>query len=383
MWPPWWRRTVARGKTKPRSARTGKRGKSGGWRRVAIGLGILLLLLLVPAGQLAWSWWKLQQPYKGYAEPEKLVTVKPGTAASQVLLNLEKEGVLADGKLARTYLIYFLGDPKIQAGEYLFRGHLTTSQVLRMLVRGQVVSRFVTIVEGLTLEEIADQLAGLGRREVFLDLMRSPRLISDFDPDAPDLEGYLFPETYNFASGTSEREIVEAFVHTFRRRFERDVRPLLANGPPGRSVRQVVTLASIVEKEAKIPSERPLIAAVYRNRLAKGIGLAADPTVIYALKRLGRWHGNLRREDLRMDSPYNTYRWAGLPPGPICSPGLASLVAAAQPADVPYLYFVGRNDGTHVFAETLAEHNRNVEIWQRQYWRNRWAAERRQRGGGR
>jgi len=374
---------VARGKTKPRSARTGKRGKSGGWRRVAIGLGILLLLLLVPAGQLAWSWWKLQQPYKGYAEPEKLVTVKPGTAASQVLLNLEKEGVLADGKLARTYLIYFLGDPKIQAGEYLFRGHLTTSQVLRMLVRGQVVSRFVTIVEGLTLEEIADQLAGLGRREVFLDLMRSPRLISDFDPDAPDLEGYLFPETYNFASGTSEREIVEAFVHTFRRRFERDVRPLLANGPPGRSVRQVVTLASIVEKEAKIPSERPLIAAVYRNRLAKGIGLAADPTVIYALKRLGRWHGNLRREDLRMDSPYNTYRWAGLPPGPICSPGLASLVAAAQPADVPYLYFVGRNDGTHVFAETLAEHNRNVEIWQRQYWRNRWAAERRQRGGGR
>jgi len=376
---------VARGKTKPRSARTGKRGKSGGWRRVAIGLGILLLLLLVPAGQLAWSWWKLQQPYKGYAEPEKLVTVKPGTAASQVLLNLEKEGVLADGKLARTYLIYFLGDPKIQAGEYLFRGHLTTSQVLRMLVRGQVVSRFVTIVEGLTLEEIADQLAreGLGRREVFLDLMRAPRLISDFDPDAPDLEGYLFPETYNFASGTSEREIVEAFVHTFRRRFERDVRPLLANGPPGRSVRQVVTLASIVEKEAKIPSERPLIAAVYRNRLAKGIGLAADPTVIYALKRLGRWHGNLRREDLRMDSPYNTYRWAGLPPGPICSPGLASLVAAAQPADVPYLYFVGRNDGTHVFAETLAEHNRNVEIWQRQYWRNRWAAERRQRGGGR
>ena len=374
---------MARGKTKPRSARTGKRGKSGGWRRVAIGLGILLLLLLVPAGQLAWSWWKLQQPYKGYAEPEKLVTVKPGTAASQVLLNLEKEGVLADGKLARTYLIYFLGDPKIQAGEYLFRGHLTTSQVLRMLVRGQVVSRFVTIVEGLTLEEIADQLAGLGRREVFLDLMRSPRLISDFDPDAPDLEGYLFPETYNFASGTSEREIVEAFVHTFRRRFERDVRPLLANGPPGRSVRQVVTLASIVEKEAKIPSERPLIAAVYRNRLAKGIGLAADPTVIYALKRLGRWHGNLRREDLRMDSPYNTYRWAGLPPGPICSPGLASLVAAAQPADVPYLYFVGRNDGTHVFAETLAEHNRNVEIWQRQYWRNRWAAERRQRGGGR
>lgn len=375
---------MARGKSKSRGSTGRRRKRGGGWRRVAVGLGVLLLLLMVPAGQMAWSWWKLQRPYKGYPGPEKTVTVEPGSGASQILQTLEKEGVLADAKLARTYLIYFMGDPKIQAGEYLFRGPLTTSQVLRMLVRGEVVSRFVTIIEGLTLEEIAAQLARerFGRREVFLDLMRSPRLIADFDPDAPDLEGYLFPETYSFASGISEREIVEALIRTFRQRFEREVRPLLEKGSPGRSVRQVVTLASIVEKEAKVGSERPLIAAVYRNRLEKKIGLAADPTVIYALKRLGRWHGNLRREDLRMDSPYNTYRWAGLPPGPICSPGLASLIAAADPADVPYLYFVGRNDGTHVFAETLAEHNRNVEIWQRQYWRNRWAEERRQRQGG-
>ena len=375
---------MARGKPRGRSTKPRARhGKSGGWRRVAVGLGVLLLLLMVPAGQLAWSWWKLQRPYKGYPEPEKLVTVNPGTGASQVLQTLEKAGVLADAKLARTYLIYFMGDPKVQAGEYLFRGPLTTSQVLRMLVRGEVVSRFVTVVEGLTLEEIADQLARerFGRREVFLDLMRTPRLIADLDPDATDLEGYLFPETYNFASGIGEREIVETLVRTFRQRFEREVRPFLAKGPPERTVRQVVTLASIVEKEAKIRSERPLIAAVYRNRLEKGIGLAADPTVIYALKRVGRWNGNLRREDLRMDSPYNTYRWAGLPPGPICSPGLASLAAAAAPADVPYLYFVGRNDGTHAFATTLEQHNRNVEIWQRQYWRDRWAAERRQRQG--
>ncbi len=377
---------MARGKASTGKAK--RPGKRGGWRRIAVGLGILLLLLLVPAGQLAWSWWKLQRPYKGYPEAEKLVTVEPGTSASQILQNLEKEGVLADANLARTYFIYFLREPAIQAGEYLFKGPLTTSQVLRMLVRGQVVSRFVTLIEGLTLEEIADQLARerFGRREVFLDLMRSPRRIADLDPNAPDLEGYLFPETYSFASGTGEREIVETLVRTFRRRWERDVRPLLAGGPPGRSVRQVVTLASIVEKEARIDSERPLIAAVYSNRLAEGIGLAADPTVIYVLKRLGRWSGNLRREDLRLDSPYNTYRWAGLPPGPICSPGLASLKAAADPEDVPFLYFVGRNDGTHVFAETLQEHNRNVEIWQRQYWRKRWAAERRQRqerSGGR
>jgi peptidoglycan lytic transglycosylase G len=382
---------VARGKATGRGTKPhGRRGKAGGgWRRIAIGLGILLLLLLVPAGQMAWSWWKLQRPYKGYTGAEKLVSVEPGSGASQILQALEGEGVLADAQLARTYLIYFMGDPKVQAGEYLFRGPLTTSQVLDMLVRGDVVTRFVTIVEGLALEEIAEQLARerFGRREVFLDLMRSPRLIADLDPDAPDLEGYLFPETYSFASGTGEREIVETLVRTFRRRFEREVQPRMAAGPPGRTVRQVVTLASIVEKEARVPTERPLIAAVYNNRLERGIGLAADPTVIYALKRLGRWNGNLRREDLRMDSRYNTYRWAGLPPGPICSPGLASLTAAADPAEVPYLYFVGRNDGTHVFAETLEEHNRNVETWQRRYWRHRWAQERRERqgpsGGGR
>jgi UPF0755 protein len=342
-------------------------------------MAVLLLLLLIPAGMVAWSWWKLQRPYKGYPEPERQVTIAPGTSATQTLVNLQQEGVLADARLARFYLIYSMRDPKIQAGEYLFRGPLTTPQVLHMLVRGQTLTHSFTLVEGMTLEETAEQLAqqGFGRRETFLDLMRSPQRIADLDPGAFDLEGYLFPETYSFAARTSEQEIVDMLVRTFRRRFEKDVRPLLAQGPPGRTgrdIRQVVTLASIVEKEAKASSERPLIAAVYQNRVQKKIGLAADPTVIYALKKMGRWDGNLRRDDLRMDSPYNTYRWAGLPPGPICSPGLASLKAAAVPANVPYLYFVSRNDGTHVFAETLAEHNRNVEIWQRQYWRDRRAA---------
>lgn len=362
---------MARGKT---GARDGKRN---GGRR---GLGLfILLLILVPAGWLAWSAWSLQRPFKGYPEAERLVTVTPGSGAGKVLDHLAREGVLENGKLARLYLVA-KGTPKLQAGTYRFHGMMTTPQVLGMLVRGQTVSRFVTIIEGLTAEEIADQLARgkFGRREAFLAAMRSPRLIADLDPSAPDLEGYLFPETYNFAAGTSEAEIVGTLVKTFRRRFERDVRPVLARGPAGRGVRQVVTLASIVEKEAKMPNERPLIAAVYQNRLDRKIGLAADPTIIFAMKRLGRWNGNLRREDLRMDSPYNTYRFAGLPPGPICSPGLASLVAAAAPADVPYLYFVGRNDGTHVFARTLEEHNRNVNLWQKKFWRDRWAAERRE-----
>ncbi|HBL27895.1 MAG TPA: endolytic transglycosylase MltG [Acidobacteria bacterium] len=361
-------------------ARASKRGGKGGFRNVLLGLMVLLLLLAVPAAFAGWSWWKLQRPYKGYPDAERQVSIEPGTGANQILQILQKEGVLADAKLARFYLVYFMGDPALQAGDYSFRGPLSTPDVLTKLTRGQVVTASVTLIEGLTLEEAAERLeqAGLGEREVFLDLMRSPELIADLDPEAPDLEGYLFPETYSFARHTDEQTVVSTLVKTFRQRWEKSIRPLGGDSPQ-RSLREIVTLASIVEKEAQVASERPLIAGVYLNRVRGRIGLMADPTVIYALKRLGRWNGNIRRSDLQVDSPYNTYRYAGLPPGPICSPGQASLEAAADPADVPYLYFVSRNDGTHVFASTLQEHNRNVEIWQRQYWRDRRARERRER----
>lgn len=372
---------MARGSKK--GAASPKR-EGGTFRRVLLGLMVLLILLMVPAAFAGWSWWKLQRPFKGYPDADRQVSIAPGTSVIQILQTLQKEGVLADANLARFYLVYYMGDPALQAGDYNFRGPLSTPNVLEKLVRGQVVTDSVTLIEGLTLEEIADRLeqAGLGRREVFLDLMRSPELIADLDPEAPDLEGYLFPETYSFARHSDEQTVVATLVKTFRQRYEKQVRPLMdrPGSGPSRSLRQVVTLASIVEKEARVPSERPLIAGVYANRVQRGIGLMADPTVIYALKRIGQWNGNIRRSDLRVDSPYNTYRYAGLPPGPICSPGLASLEAAADPANVPYLYFVSRNDGTHVFSSTLQEHNRNVELWQRQYWRDRRARERREAG---
>jgi peptidoglycan lytic transglycosylase G len=330
------------------------------------------------AGALAAYGWWLSQPYKGYAGAEKLVDVAPGTGAARILGQLGREGVLADPRVTRAYLVYVLHDPPLQAGEYRFAGPMTFREVLRKLIRGDVVSRTVTVVEGFSLEEIAGQLAGAGagRRDVFLQLMRSPAPIADLDPAATDLEGYLFPETYRFRLGTPEAEIVATLVKTFRSRFERHVRPLMAGSPA--SVREVVTLASIVEKEARAPAERPIIAGVYSNRLRRRMGLDADPTVIFALRRLGRWDGSIHHEDLRVDSPYNTYRYAGLPPGPICSSGLPSLQAAARPAEVPYLYFVSRNDGTHVFASTLEEQNRNVDVWQRRYWRERRARERAQ-----
>lgn len=350
-------------------------------KRVLVVLAVLVVLGLAAAGAAAWwAWGQVDSPYRGFAGDAAMVVVEPGTPSVHILDQLERRGVIVDSRLARLYMKLVLGDPPLQAGEYRFEGAAPLPQVLDKLVRGDVVDHAVTIVEGLTLEETAEALAdaGFGEHDALLAAMRDPAPIADLDPEAETLEGYLFPSTYRFRRGTSEEEVVHTMVATFRRAWENEIEPLLAElereagggEGPRRSVRELVTLASLVEKEAKIEEERPQIAAVYANRLEVGMGLYADPTVIFALKQEGRWDGNIRREDLRMDSPYNTYRHAGLPPGPIASPGLASLKAAARPADITSLYFVSRNDGSHVFADTLAEHNRNVDRWQRRYWRD-------------
>ena len=349
-------------------------------RRV-LALGLLTLVLGIAAGG-ALVWWALTTLERPYGEDghEVLLTVPPGERATRILERLESAGVLANATLARLYLVHVLDDPPLKAGEYRFVLPLSTAQALDKLIRGEVITLRVTLIEGLTLDESAAALAeaGFGERERFSEAMSRPDPISDLDPAATDLEGYLFPDTYAFARGTSESAIVATLVETFRRRVA-ELEPRLGPEP---DMRRLVTLASIVEKEALLDEERPVIAGVYTNRLDRGMALGADPTVIYALKRRAEWDGNLRRPHLKLDSPFNTYVNAGLPPGPICSPGLASLVAAADPAEVPYLYFVSRNDGSHVFARTLSEHNRNVERWQRQYWRERWAQERRQTAGG-
>jgi len=350
--------------------------------RVALLWGALAIVTLlgVAAALGSWAWRTIHEPYQGYSADEVLIDVPRGTDAATILESLKTAGVLANADLARLFLIHKMGNPFLQAGEYRFRGPLTIPEVLAKLVQGEIVTYPVTVIEGLSLEETAAALAsaGLGDLEIFAAAMRTADQIADLDPAATDLEGYLFPDTYHFAKGTTEEQIVTTMVNTFRRLFEESVTPL-RQPDDERSLRAMVTLASIVEKEAQLDEERAVIAGVYAHRLRRRMPLQADPTVIYALTLAGAYDGNLRRDDLSFDSPYNTYAYPGLPPGPIASPGLASLQAAASPAEVPYLYFGSCNDGTHVFAETLREHNRNVNEWQKVYWRKKWAEERRQK----
>ena len=346
--------------------RRGRRRRLLPWLAVGA-VAVLAALAAAAAGLVAWAERELERPL-GSDNVE--LAIERGAPLASILDQLSAAEVIGDPLLARLYLDYRRPGDVLQAGEYRFEQPMSTVEALDRVIRGDVVTYPVTVIEGLTLRETAEHLAaeGFGDLDAFLQAMSSPAPISDLDPAAESLEGYLFPDTYAFPRGTGETEIVEAMVRNFRRRVEDH---LDAAAGHGLDPRGLVTLASIVEKEAGAIEERPLVSAVFHNRLERGIGLYADPTIIYALKLAGTWDGNLRRRDLELDSPYNTYVHPGLPPGPICSPGEHSLRAAARPADVPYLYFVSRNDGTHVFAETLAEHNRNVARWQVRYWRER------------
>lgn len=257
----------------------------------------------------------------------------------------------------------------LKAGVYEFSGPMAAVDIIEKLVKGDVILKSITIREGLDRFAVAKLFAaeGLGTEEQWKKATDDPELIRDIAPEADSLEGYLFPDTYKFDPGTPATTIARAMVANFRKNFGDELGYITT----GLNVHQTVTLASIVETEAQLPQERPVVASVYFNRIGKRMLLGADPTVIYAMKLANRWNGNIRKGDLQIDSPYNTYRTPGLPPGPIANPGVAALRAAAAPAKTPYLYFVARNDGSHVFATNLDEHNRNVEQFQRQYFRDK------------
>ena len=323
-----------------------------------------VVLLLGVAALGAWIYVTLETPYKGYDAAEQFVEIPAGTGSTTMGKRLADAGVIRSPTSFRLAVWLRGSGRRLQAGEYRFDRPMTTAQVVDKIARGDVFVRAITFREGLTNREMAAlfESAGFGSAADFLAAARRGSLINDVDPKAKDLEGYLFPDTYTMPRRATAEQLVERMVNRFRKAFTAELRTQAeANGF---DVRELVTLASLVEKETGKPEERPIVAGVYRNRLQMRMPLQCDPTVIYAMMLAGRYDGNIRRDDLQMDSPYNTYRYPGLPPGPIAAPGEASLRAAAAPASVPYVYFVSRNDGSHVFATTLEEHNRNVATYQ-------------------
>jgi UPF0755 protein len=341
-------------------------------RRILAATAVILLLLAGGAWvSLRWLDAKSHEAYRGAGPDVRLVDLEPGLGVTAIGRRLAEAGVVPDVWLFRWEVWRRDATRRLQAGEYRFDRPLSVAEVVDKLARGDVQLWPVTFPEGLTIGAMSEvfERTGLGPAASFVEAAGRADLVRDLDPDATDLEGYLFPDTYAVPRGTPAVRLVEIMVARFREAF----------GPPlqaeaageGLTARQVVTLASLVEKETARAEERPLVAAVYRNRLRRHMLLQCDPTLIYALERTGRYDGNLRREDKAFDSPYNTYRYPGLPPGPIAAPGRASLEAAVRPADVGYLYFVSRNDGSHVFSSTLQEHNANVRRFQIRYFRER------------
>jgi UPF0755 protein len=313
------------------------------------------------------GWWaraRYYTPYRGFVPEEVFVDLPAGTSVSAIASRLAAAGVLADPLTFRIGARLTGADRRMQAGEYRFAGPASPAEVAARLVSGDVYTRNLTFPEGLTTVEMAEvfERSGLGSSREFVLAARDGSLVAPHDPGARSLEGYLFPDTYAMPRTAAADDVVRAMLAGFDRAFDADLRAEAT--ARGMTTRAVVTLASLIEKETARPEERAIVSAVYHNRLKIKMPLQCDPTVIYALMLAGRWNGNLRKVDLQMKSPYNTYVVAGLPPGPIASPGRASLEAAVRPAAVDYLYFVSRNDGSHVFARTLAEHNRNVQEYQ-------------------
>ena len=312
-----------------------------------------------------------QAPFKGFSGDEIFVAVATGETSRAIAQSLQGNGVIKDAGLFLVLLKLRGKAGHLQAGEYRFTEAESLLEVIDRLVAGDVFYRSVTIPEGLTLWETADLLSqrGIGDGEALRAAFRRGARVASLDPRAGDLEGYLFPETYRFVRNPTPDEVADALVSRFASVFDEERRARARE--LGLDVRDVVTLASVVEKETGLDDERPLIASVFWNRLRRRMPLQSDPTIIYDLKRRGVFDGNIRRRDLKLDSPYNTYRQAGLPPGPIASPGTGAIDAVLHPAESDFLYFVSRNDGSHHFSGSLPEHNAAVRRFQIDHARKR------------
>jgi UPF0755 protein len=316
---------------------------------------LLVLIAVLGAGGLYYS---LGLPYSSYRN-EAFVTIPPHTGTREIAKLLHSAGVvrsewqfLAARALDRRSIL--------QAGEYRFDRPLSTWDVFNKIARGDVFFYELRVPEGSNMFDIAAAVEKLGfiKKEEFLAVARDPSLIRDLAPEAPTLEGYLFPSTYHVVRHTTARQVAREMTTQFRKAWDEV-------GGTNTNVNRLVTLASLVEKETAVPGERPAVASVYSNRLGMGMKLDCDPTTIYAALLEGRYRGTIYRSDLESANPYNTYRSPGLPPGPIANPGVASLKAALKPAETRYIYFVAKPDGSgaHAFSETLEEHNAAVRAY--------------------
>jgi peptidoglycan lytic transglycosylase G len=327
---------------------------------------LLWLILIGILGAGSWFAWAVLTP----VEPsgQTFVMLRPGYSSRRIATELQGAGIIRS-KEAFILWHYFRRRRSLKAGEYLFDKPSNIIDIQKRLRRGDVYFHTVVVPEGYTMFDIARAVAdaGLGSAEDFLKVAQSDTaLIADLDPKARSLEGYLFPETYEFSRLMTMHEMAAAMVKQFRQVASQSgmlpspvlgMQEAVAASLP---LHELVTMASIVEKETSVPEERPEVASVYYNRLNKRIALDADPSIIYAELLAGTYQGALHHADMSFSSPYNTYRNAGLPPGPICNPGRSSLEAAKRPAQTDYYYFVADAQGHHRFARTMKEHNKNV-----------------------
>jgi UPF0755 protein len=328
---------------------------------------IKLLLILAQAALLGVCVWMALETAMPSAQAGRpvLVEIARGQGASAIAARLKAEGVLTKTTpFLWRYRMFYSGKP-LKAGEYKLDAPSAPRLVIEALTQGKIFLHPVTVAEGLTGREVFPLFAaaGFGSEAEFAKAFQTTASLGLLDPQASDLEGYLFPETYRLPKGMPAAAILAKMTEMFKDVFGESWRRRASE--LGLGVRGVVILASLIEKETGRTDEKPLVSSVFHNRLRLGMRLDCDPTIVYVLKAAGTYRGRLYSKDLKLDSPYNTYLHAGLPPGPICNPGRDSLQAALEPAATEYLYFVSRNDGSHQFSRTLREHNAAVDLYQR------------------
>ena len=334
-------------------------------RGLTIFAGAVLLILASTAGIVRYL---MVTPYKEFSAPKIVVTIQSGSSVNLIAKMLYKKGIIRHPLLLTSIFIFRKTEGRSKAGDYVFDRALSPVEVYEKLLKGEMFYNVVTVPEGSNLFDVASiaEAKGVGKAGEFENTLQSKELISAVRSIAPGVasaEGFLFPDTYFLGKTDGSQKLILVMLSEFRRHYgvpEQERAKAL-----GMTTVQVITLASLIEKETAQPSERPLISGVFRNRLKRSMLLQCDPTVIYAMLLAGDYNGRILRQDLQRDSPYNTYMRAGLPPGPICNPGKASIQAALYPQETDKLYFVSKNDGTHYFAATLEEHNRAVQRYQR------------------